>query len=305
MGAFGDYLNYERGFSKRTVTAYLSDLRQFVEWLNVRGLDEVEPRCVTRVHLRAFLADRMRDHAASSMGRSLAALRHLFRYLRKRGELEVDPSEGVRAPRMEKTLPPHLSVDGIQTLLAKDVAGDSVLGLRDQAMFEILYGSGLRVAELRSLDFEHLENQHRQVRVVGKGAKERIVPLTAPAREALIAYLGIRSQLEPRAGHESALFLSHRGTRITPRGITYLLRKRLKATGIDRLMGPHALRHSLATHLLAGGADIRVIQEILGHATVRTTQKYTHVGIEALVSAYDKAHPRAKNGSNNVSDKSV
>jgi len=221
-------------------------------------------------------------------------LRHFFRYLRKNGQVEEDPTDGVRTPKMEKSLPPHLSVDSINALLTPDPSQDSVLRLRDQAIFEFLYGSGLRVSELTALNFSHLEEEGSHIRVLGKGSKERIVPLTDPAQDALNHYLQFRDKLKPKAGHEKALFLSHRGTRITPRGVTYLLRRRLKEVGIDQIMGPHALRHSLATHLLSGGADIRVIQEILGHATVRTTQKYTHVGIDALVSAYDQAHPRAR-----------
>jgi len=291
---FEEYLRLERGFSARTVAAYASDLRQHRLWLEERD-DAPSPREVQRNHIRAFLADRMREYAPSTMGRILASLRHFFRYLLKHGQVEANPTDGVRTPKMDKTLPPHLSVDSINMLLQPEVSTDSVLRLRDQAIFEFLYGSGLRVSELTALDFTHLEEEGSHIRVLGKGGKERIVPLTDPAADAFKRYLQMRDRLKPRSGHENALFLSHRGTRITPRGVTYLLRRRLREVGIDQVMGPHALRHSLATHLLSGGADIRVIQEILGHATVRTTQKYTHVGIDALVSAYDKAHPRARN----------
>jgi site-specific recombinase XerD len=189
-------------------------------------------------------------------------------------------------------------VDGIQAFLKPSEAKNPILETRDQALFELLYGAGLRVAEITALNLKNIDFDQMEVRVLGKGRKERIVPLTAPCALSIEAYLAVRDRLKPQANEKKALFLSYKGRRLTSRGVTYLLQRRLRRAGLDEGMGPHALRHSLATHLLSGGADLRIIQELLGHASVRTTQRYTHVGIDALVMAYDSAHPRAKSSNN-------
>ena len=244
--------------------------------------------------MRRFLAAHVKEHAPSSSGRTLSALRHLFSLLRRTGDAEVDPTEGIRAPKTPRGLPPHLSVDEARAVLAVSASSRPELDARDRAMFELVYGSGLRVSELTALNLDSVDLSARTVRVMGKGRKERIVPLTDIAADAITAYLEQRPRLEPKGAHAMALFLGHRGTRITARGVRYLLDRRLLKAGVPRQMGPHGLRHSVATHLLSSGADLRIIQEMLGHESVRTTQRYTHVGIEELVKAYDEAHPRAK-----------
>ena len=287
---FATYLQYERGYSKPTLRAYLTDIAGFLGNLE----EDVVPSKIQRNHIRHYLASMMQNHMASSTSRALSALRHFFRFLRRNGYMDTDPTSGIRAPRGQNQLPPHLSVDGIKSFLQTSGAKNPVLEARDQALFELLYGAGLRVAEVTALDMNNLDFNTCEVRVLGKGQKERIVPLTAPCVASIQSYLSVRNRLKPAPKDKRALFLSYKGQRLTARGVTYLLQRRLRRSGLDEKMGPHALRHSLATHLLSGGADLRIIQELLGHASVRTTQRYTHVGIDALVAAYDAAHPRAK-----------
>ncbi|MBR58845.1 MAG: hypothetical protein CMH54_12600 [Myxococcales bacterium] len=294
LESFQTYMEYERRFSPRTVQSYMGDILRFIESVGIRD----NPYDVDRRDVRAFLATNMIDHTASSTSRALSALRHFYRHLRRTEQIEIDPTSGIRAPRVEQKLPPHLSVEAVETLLQKDAGTteNPLLQIRDRALFELIYGSGLRVSEVTGLNIDKVDIRNGEAHILGKGEKERVVPLTDPSMMALRAYLGIRDRLSPRDGHEDALFLGHRGTRLTSRGVSYLLRKRLSRSGLNENMGPHALRHSLATHLLSAGADLRIIQELLGHASVRTTQKYTHVGIDALVRAYQDAHPRALEG---------
>ncbi len=294
LGSFQTYMEYERRFSPRTVQSYLGDIIRFIESVGSRD----NPYDVDRRDIRAFLAKNMVDHTASSTSRALSALRHFYRHLRRTEQIDVDPTSGIRAPRVEHKLPPHLSVEAVETLLQKDAGSteNPILQIRDRALFEMIYGSGLRVSEVTGLNIGNLDIRNGEAHILGKGEKERIVPLTEPSVLTIRAYLAVRNRLVPKKGHEDALFLGHRGTRLTARGVSYLLRKRLASSGLDEKMGPHALRHSLATHLLSAGADLRIIQELLGHASVRTTQKYTHVGIDALVRAYRDAHPRATEG---------
>ena len=279
--------------SPHTVKAYLGDMHTFVSWLHeVEGLPH--PSDVSRLHVRRFLASHVRAHAPSSSGRALSALRHLFSLLRRTGDLKNDPTDGIRAPKTPRGLPPHLSVDEVRALLATSTSSRPELDARDRAVFELIYGSGLRVSELTALNLDDIDLSGRTVRVMGKGRKQRIVPLTGLAAGAITNYLDLRTRLDPKGDGVMALFLGHRGTRLTSRGVHYLLDRRLLKAGVPRRMGPHGLRHSVATHLLSSGADLRVIQEMLGHESVRTTQRYTHVGVEELVRAYDEAHPRAK-----------
>ncbi len=236
----------------------------------------------------------MRDHAPSSSARALSALRHLFALLRRTGDADADPTDGIRAPKGPRGRPPRRSGGAARALLTTSTSSRPELDARDRALFELTYGSGLRVSELTSLNLDDVDLAAGTVRVMGKGRKQRIVPLTDLAAGAISDYLDLRPRLDPKSDSVMALFLGHRGTRLTPRGVRYLLDRRLLKAGVPRRMGPHGLRHSVATHLLASGAGLRVIQEMLGHESVRTTQRYTHVGIEELVKAYDEAHPRAK-----------
>ncbi len=311
IGTFLDSLAGERGLSPHTRAAYGRDLAQFRAFLGREGYrDEVQ--AVDARAIRAYLAALHRAGLARpSAARKLACLRSFFRFLCRRGVLEVNPARLVATPRQEKPLARHLTVDEVDHLLAA-VAAEDPRGRRDRALFELAYAAGLRIAELTGLDQDDVDLREGLVRVHGKGNKERIVPVGSRALAALRAYLESRRDLvgrrrgtdragggrpQGRAGGggaaPEALFLNGRGGRITPRAVQQALVRHLAAAGLGRKVTPHGLRHSFATHLLDAGADLRVIQELLGHARLSTTQRYTHVGIGALMQVYDKAHPRA------------
>jgi len=287
------HLGVERNLSPHTVAAYRRDLAGFAAFLT-EDLEwpEREERLVGRIDhlvLRRYLALLHGRCRRSTIGRKLAALRTFFRYLVREGVLTLNPGELVGTPRAEKYLPRTLSVDEAFALVEKEVKSD-LLALRDRAIMETLYSCGLRIGELTALDVASLDLEAGLVRVVGKGRKERIVPVGRKAREALRRYLDERG----RPAGEAPLFVNHRGGRLTARSIQRGLKPRLLQAGILKDATPHALRHSFATHLLAGGADLRAIQELLGHASLSTTQKYTQVGIEHLNAVYDAAHPRSR-----------
>jgi integrase/recombinase XerC len=267
-----------------------------MEYLDERPLDEVE-----RHDVRAFLAGQMADHQATSVGRRLAGLRRFFRYLVKRGHLEHDPTTGTRYPKARRALPPFLNVDEAKALL-DGVLDDTPPGRRDRAILELLYGTGVRVGELTSLNVPDLRFGEGLVRVLGKGGKEREVPFGGKAAEALQAWLLARPSLVKDPG-QPALFLNYKGGRLTARSVQNMLHQRLlQVEGLFKSVSPHGLRHSYATHLLGAGADLRFIQELLGHASLATTQKYTPTGIRQLMEVYDKAHPHARKRENRSGD---
>lgn len=300
--------------------AYLADLRQFLDFLVRRGdlpaafgggagespdegegdragpaagLDDGLPggadfSGIGVSAVRAFLAARLRDSARSSTSRKLAALRAFFRWLAREGVAD-DPCEAVAAPKVPRLLPVHLSVDDLGRLLSAPDPG-SPLGLRDRALLEMLYSSGLRAAECAGLDWKAVHEGLAVARVFGKGSKERVVPVGADALAALAAY---RAGWTLPRRDEGAVFLNASGSRLTTRSIGRIVEKHLKAAGIAAHATPHSLRHSFATHLLESGADLRAIQEMLGHASIATTQRYTHLELSRLSAVYDKAHPRA------------
>jgi len=291
---FAQHLSVERNVSPHTLDAYRRDLAGFQAFLRHElkweEQDAALLRRVDQVVLRRYLALLHRSCKRSTIGRKLAALRTFFRYLVREGVLEVNPGELVGTPRAEKYLPKTLSVDEAFALMERD-GGDHLLALRDRAIVETLYSCGLRVSELTGLDIQGLDLAAGLVRVVGKGRKERIVPVGRKAREALHGYLVARGP----APAEAPLFVNHRGGRLTPRSVQRNLKVRLLQAGILKEATPHSLRHSFATHLLGGGADLRAIQELLGHSSLSTTQKYTQVDIEHLTRVYDSAHPRSRN----------
>ena len=302
IGLFLDSLAGERGASPHTRAAYGRDLARFLVFLRREGYPDAV-RAVDARAVRAYLASLHRGGMArASAARHLACLRSFFRFLCRRGVLDANPARSVPAPRQGRPIARHLTVDEVDHLLAA-VAPRDARGRRDRALFELLSAAGLRIAELAGLDVDDLDLREGLVRVRGKGNKERIVPVGSRAVAALGGYLERRHESFPPAGRARrtdaaglaphALFLNGRGGRLTPRAIQLALVRYLAAAGLGRKITPHGLRHSVATHLLDAGADLRAIQDFLGHARLSTTQRYTHVGIGALMQVYDKAHPRA------------
>lgn len=299
LGAFADHLRLERGLSEHTVRAYCGDLRNLFGHLARVGAGD--PVDVTLSDLRTWLAN---QHAAgadrATLQRRAAGIRTFFAWASHRGLLPADPAAGLRSPRVDRRLPPTVEVDQARLVLdrlAEDVAdaaeGDELASrARDQAIVEVLYASGIRVSELCGLDVADLDGQRGLLRVLGKGGKQRTVPLGTPALRALGTWLAHRSRLAG-PGAARAMFVGDRGGRIDPRVVRRLVHRALAAAPGAPDLGPHGLRHAMATHLLEGGADLRSVQEILGHSSLATTQLYTHVSGDRLRKAYQQAHPRA------------
>jgi len=284
LAAYAAHLRTTRHASPHTIRAYLADLRQF---LGVAGPLATVRADAIRHWLRTLdgVADR------SSIARKLAAVRGLFRFLVDTGEITVDPSAGIATPKTRRKLPAHLTLDDVDRLLATPRA-DTLLGRRDRAILELLYSSGLRVSELTGLDWEQIDADAGLVRVLGKGRKERVVPVGRPALRALATYRASCSESGLAAG-AGPVFRNARGGRLTSRSVARLMERYVLASGTVTKATPHALRHTFATHLLGAGADLRAIQELLGHASLSTTQRYTHVDLRRLMEEYDRAHPRA------------
>ena len=290
---FEHHLRVERNLSEHTCNAYLRDLRAFREFpIETLGWPDGGLKMMEKVDaivLRRYLGLLHKTHRKSSIGRKLATIRTFFRFLVREGVLASNPGDGVSTPRQEKYLPTTLSVDEIFALLERE-QGPSPLLVRDRAIFELLYSCGLRISELTGLNLENLDPEQGLVRVLGKGRKERIVPVGNKALEAIRSYLELRTS----TADEDALFLNARGGRLTQRSIQRNLKRHLVQAGVLTRATPHTLRHSFATHLLDGGADLRSIQELLGHASLSTTQKYTQVSVDHLMKVYDQAHPRGR-----------
>jgi integrase/recombinase XerD len=294
---FLDYLAVERGLARNTLEAYRRDLRRYVRYLAAHGIED--PTRVGEDDIAGFVGHLSgaeyapgKRYRASSVARALAAVRTFHRFLLREGETEADPAEGVARPKVPRNLPKPLSVDEVASLLSAP-GRESPVELRDTAILETLYGAGLRISELVSLDVDDADLEEGSVRVFGKGSKERIVPLGRYAVRALEAYL---TRARPALGasqSRGALFLNQRGGRLTRQGCTNILKQTAARAGITKRVTPHMLRHSFATHLLEGGADLRAIQELLGHASISTTQIYTRVESARLKSAYARSHPRA------------
>jgi len=284
--AYAAHLRAERHASPHTIRAYLSDLRQFLAAAGAGGLAGITPETI-RHWLRAL--DGRIDRASTA--RKLAAVRGLFRFLTQSGARRGDPSAGIATPKTRRKLPAHLTLDEVDRLLTTPRA-DRVLGLRDRAIFEVLYSSGLRVSELTGLDWEQVDHEAGCLRVFGKGRKERVVPNGRPALRALADYRARLAEAGAPAG-AGPVFRNARGGRLTTRSVARLMERHIFASGTATKATPHALRHTFATHLLGAGADLRAIQELLGHASLSTTQRYTHVDLRRLMEAYDRAHPRA------------
>ena len=298
VASFLEFLASERRASPHTVSAYRRDLEQLARFIDDQRGEGVSPGPIDVYFLRQWLGSLSRVVAPPSVGRKIAAVKAFFRFLRKRGLVEKDPAADLASPKARRPLPTFLGVDAAREVV-ETPTGDEPTPARDRALLELLYGSGLRVSELVRLDQRHVDLDAGLVHVLGKGKKERIVPLGRPTVKALRAYLAVRSALPKRGSvvDPAALFITRRGARLGVRQVQLLVH-RYGALGAGRAdLHPHALRHTCATHMLEGGADLRAIQEMLGHASLATTQRYTHVSLEQLMKVYDGAHPLAKRGS--------
>lgn len=301
IDAYLRHITIERGLSEHTVAAYRRDLAAYRAWLAAQGVGDTD--AVTPALVSAFAAERasaVPPPAATSLARLQSSVRGLHRFLVREGRSDADPSERLRPPKAPQRLPKALSIDQVEALLdaAGPAPGDAVdtdiLRLRDRALLELLYATGARVSEIMQLDVDDLA--HGDVlRVRGKGAKERIVPVGSYARAAVDAYLArARPELSRRGRATPRLFLGARGAPLSRQSAWLVLQDAAERAGLAAHVSPHTLRHSFATHLLQGGADVRVVQELLGHASVATTQIYTHVTVDALRDVYLTSHPRAR-----------
>jgi tyrosine recombinase XerC len=285
---FINYLNAERSASKHTLKAYHTDLLIFKEWAKERGFDEDE---VNQGVIRDYLVwMQHQGQSRATIARKFSSLRSYYKFLCRENYLDTNPVLDVTTPRLEKKLPDFLYIEEVNALLACP-QGDEVIARRDRAILETLYSTGIRVSELVAMNLSDIDREAGMVKVMGKGGKERFVPIGSYAIRAIDRYLEKRGELSK--GHTDALFLNRWGGRISDRGVRFLINKYMRKSGIAKSASPHTLRHSFATHLLDRGADLRVVQEMLGHKSLSTTQIYTHLTKERLKKIYDETHPRA------------
>jgi integrase/recombinase XerC len=288
--AFVSYLKHEKNASPHTQSSYKRDLDQFAEYLK---RSRISLRKIDNVVLRGFLAVLYdKKIKKSTISRKLAAIRSFFQFCISKGWLEDNPAKIVATPKQEKPVPSFLSEEEMTDFLDLP-RSDKPLDLRDRAALELLYATGLRVSELVDIDLEDLNFEERLIRVRGKGKKERIVPFGKRAEDCLTSYILSRSMINKDSVDEKALFLNYRGERVTSRSVERIVDKYIHLSAVRRKISPHSLRHSFASHLLSRGADLRVIQELLGHESLATTQKYTHMDLKKLLDIYKKSHPRS------------
>ncbi len=292
---FVSWLLVEKGYSAHTADGYQRDLLEFLQFCG----PNVVPQDITAVRVQAFVGSLYARNAATSVARKLSALRTFFRFLQRQGLIETDPVNGVATPRLGHHIPAFLTVDEVFALLEAPVASDT-FWQRDRALFEMLYATGMRVSELVGCNLADVDLAGEMVRVRGKGNKERIVPFGRATHDALEHYFPQRQALSlarvqrGRAPEAAAVFLNGQGSRLSVRSVERLIQVYALRAGIVTTVTPHALRHSFATHLLEMGADLRVVQELLGHVSLSTTQKYTHLNVDHLSRVYDQAHPQAR-----------
>jgi integrase/recombinase XerC len=305
------YLKAVRNASPHTLRSYRNDLEQFREYLSPPGAPEMQLHEIDHRIIREFLGH-LHDRGLQkrSMARKLASLRSLFKFCAREGLVRDNPARLVATPKLPIRIPAVLSAEDINAFLDRLASGEiassaprsksspepGLLLQRDRAILELLYASGLRVSELTGLNLGDIDRKQLMLRVLGKGNKDRVVPYGAKAEQALAAFQPVRARLLRQAGsrgHEQALFLNRDGRRLTTRSVGRIVKKYVRLVNINWDLHPHSLRHAFATHLLADGADLRAIQELLGHASLSTTQRYTHASIRQLMEVYDKAHPRA------------
>jgi integrase/recombinase XerC len=296
--SFIDYIKTEKGYSKHTIRNYESDLRQFSKFVVAKkGLTKDDPGIdlVDYTLIRSYLGELFNTCKRKTIARKLSALKSFFSYLELRGVTSFNPAVDISTPKQEKRIPAYLPIDDMFALLEQPDK-EKELGLRDLAILELLYSSGLRVSELVTLDIEKLDLTSRLVRVSGKGGKERLLPIGRKATIVIKEYLENTEKTRKKAGYSATqgpLFLNYRGGRLSGRSVDRLVKRYSRQCGITGEISPHSIRHTFATHLLDGGADLRSIQELLGHVNLSTTQKYTHVSIDKLMEVYDKSHPRS------------
>jgi integrase/recombinase XerC len=301
LSSFFESLVTEKGYSEHTCRAYRKDLKDFFSFMAESAPSgkmhrnrqfNVKLERIDGIMIRGYLSFLHQKNKKTTIARKLSAIRSFFKFMVKKGIISENPAEMVLTPKQDKTIPVYLSVDEIFRLL-DSIQTDTLLGLRNRAIFETLYSSGIRVSELTNMNFSDVDFSAAVVRVFGKGNKQRIVPVGQKALAAIKAY---RNRLERHTGLDALkngpLFLNRLKKRLTPRSIARILTKLVDTVGLLTPVSPHALRHTFATHMLDAGADLRAVQELLGHKSLSTTQKYTHVSIDRLMQTYDKAHPR-------------
>jgi integrase/recombinase XerC len=298
IASFIRYIQTEKRYSAHTIRNYESDLRQFGKFVAAkRDLKEADAGIdlVDYMLIRSYLGKLFDKCRRTTIARKLSALKSFFRYLELRGLAPLNPAAEITTPKQERYIPTYLPIDDMFALLEQPDR-EKELGLRDLAILELLYSCGLRISELVALDIGGLDLNSRLVRVSGKGGKERLLPVGRKAIAAIREYLEHAEKSRKKAGYSKShgpVFLNHRGGRLSARSVDRLIKRYSKECGIMMQISPHSLRHTFATHLLDGGADLRSIQELLGHVNLSTTQKYTHVSIDKLMEVYDKSHPRS------------
>ncbi|MEW6067470.1 MAG: tyrosine recombinase XerC [Nitrospirota bacterium] len=289
INKFLRYLETEKAASSHTLRAYRKDIEKFLEYV------KIEPENIDMIDVRGFIAEQIKGGLnKTTVSRRLASIRSFFKFLNREGYMKSNPAKLISSLKIPKQLPRFLTVDDTFSLV-KQPEGIGFLPARDKAILELLYSSGLRVSELATLNIDDVNIKESLVKVKGKGKKERIVPVGSKAIDAIKSYIVERVLLKSK---NRAMFLNRLGSRLTERGVRRIVVKYAKALNLRGKIGPHILRHTFATHLLHGGADIRVIQELLGHASLSTTQKYTHLDITHLMDVYDKTHPFARESKN-------
>ncbi|HEX9641962.1 MAG TPA: site-specific tyrosine recombinase XerD [Candidatus Krumholzibacteria bacterium] len=298
VGHFLHFLSAEKGASENTIAAYRNDLSQFGTFLaavNMNGHPTDWQRISKDTIIQYILQLKEKRYAEASVARKVAAVKSFFQYMQAEGAIQANPTESLESPRVGKTLPKPLSVQQVDELLEQPAKKHTPEALRDRAMLEVLYATGLRVTELVSLDLDSISLDPRSpsARCLGKGAKERSVPIHEQAMLALIGYLNDGRPRLVKHRKERALFVNRRGERLTRQGFWLILKQYAQEAGIDGSVTPHSLRHSFATHMLRGGAPLRNVQELLGHANISTTQVYTQITDEHVRRVYEAAHPRA------------
>jgi integrase/recombinase XerC len=298
-----DFLRYlwvEKNASQNTLRSYEGDLLQFLSYLTLRGdlpSASIDWKDINPLLIRSYLCELIsKGNMKSSVARKLASLRTFFKYLLRQGKIVFNPAQRVASPKLPRKLSSFLSADEATALL-ESADAPTPQGLRDRSILEVFYGGGIRLSELVGLDLSDLDMEAGLIRVLGKGGKERVVPIGSYAISALREYLARRDEFFPPAKKgergETAVFLNRWGSRLSGRSVSQIVLKYLRKSGVSHHITPHSLRHSFATHLLDGGADLRAIQELLGHARLSTTQRYTHLSMDKIMEVYDKAHPKA------------